>query len=253
MGQRRYTEDEVTTIFERAAEARPEGRRRLASGQEGLTLSDLQEIGREVGIAPEAVAQAAASLDRSERPARRTFLGFPIGVGRSLELGRRLTEEEWERLVVDLRDTFDARGRVQIDGNFRQWTNGNLQALLEPTPGGQRLRLRTYRENSRMLMLAGLGLGGLGTAAAIARFLTAGLDPAVLARVSPLLMIGLGLLGLGAIRLPGWARLRGRQMDGVLSRVAAMVSGRPRDLPPGEDPEGDEVPAPGEGPALDRT
>ncbi|MDP2480961.1 MAG: hypothetical protein Q8W51_09695 [Candidatus Palauibacterales bacterium] len=243
MSERRYTEDEVTTIFERAAEARPEGRRRLASG-EGLTLADLQEIGREVGIAPEAVAHAAASLDRSERPARRTFLGFPIGVGRSLELGRRLTEEEWERLVVDLRDTFDARGRVRVDGNFRQWTNGNLQALLEPTPEGQRLRLRTYRENSRVFMMGGLGLLGLGTVAAIARFLTAGLDPAVLARVSPLLLIGLGLVGLGAIRLPSWARRRGRQMEGVLSRVAAMVSAKPAELP-GDGATGADASTPG--------
>jgi hypothetical protein len=239
MSERRYTEDEVTAIFERATEARPEGRRRLASA-EGMTLADLQEIGREVGIEPEAVARAAASLDRSERPARRTFLGFPIGVGRSLELERRLTEEEWERLVVDLRDTFDARGRVQIDGTFRQWTNGNLQALLEPTPEGQRLRLRTYRESSRMWMTAGLGMLGLGVAATFARLLSRGLDPSALGGLGSLFVIGLGLLGLGAVQLPSWARLRGRQMEGVLSRVAGMVSAKPVELAPGEPSAPDE-------------
>lgn len=239
MTERRYTEEEVTTIFERAAEARPEGGRRPASG-EGLTLSDLQEIGREVGIDPEAVARAATSLGPSERPARRTFLGLPIGVGRSLDLGRRLTEEEWERLVVDLRETFDARGSVRVDGSFRQWTNGNLQALLEPTGSGQRLRLRTYRESSRMWMTAGLGMLGLGIAATLARLLSGPLDGGAFGGLSSLFVIGLGLLGLGAIQLPSWARLRGRQMEGILSRVAAMAAARPEELPPGrsEDPDG---------------
>lgn len=239
MTERRYTEDEVTTIFERAAEARPEGRRRLASGEDGLTLAELQQIGREVGIAPDAVAHAAASLDHSDHPARRSFLGFPIGVGRSLELDRRLTEEEWERLVVDLRDTFDARGRVRVDGNFRQWTNGNLQALLEPTPDGQRLRLRTYRESSRMWMTAGLGMLGLGVAATFARLLSRGLDPGALGGLGSLFVIGVGLLALGAVQLPNWARLRGRQMEGVLSRVAATVSAKPAELEPGDPADTD--------------
>ena len=33
-----------------------------------------------------------------------------------------LPQEEWERLVVDLRETFDARGHVTSQGTLRQWT-----------------------------------------------------------------------------------------------------------------------------------
>ena len=36
-----------------------------------------------------------------------------------------------------------ARGHLSEEGPFRQWTNGNLQALLEPTESGQQLRLKT--------------------------------------------------------------------------------------------------------------
>jgi hypothetical protein len=227
MTERRYTEQEVAEIFERAAEARPVGSHQVAPA-EGLSLADLQQIGREVGIAPEAVAQAARSLERAERPARRTFLGFPIGVGRSIDLGRRLTDEEWDRLVVDLRETFDARGRVRVDGSFRQWTNGNLQALLEPTPTGQRLRLRTVKENSQMFMAGGLGMLGLGAAALIGHLLTGHGD---VGGLGTLFVIGLGLFGVGAIQLPGWARVRASQMEGVVSRLASMVASKPPELP----------------------
>lgn len=132
MTERRYSEAEVTAIFERAAEAQQSARRQLPAG-EGMSLAQLQDIGREVGIPSELVDQAARSLEREGQPASRKFLGLPIGVGRTIELGRKLTDEEWERLVVDLRETFDAKGRVRYDGPFREWTNGNLQALLEPT------------------------------------------------------------------------------------------------------------------------
>ena len=61
--ERRYTEDEVDRILDRATEpdlARGAG----AGGSMGLTLRELHEIGREVGIPEEVITQAASSLDR---------------------------------------------------------------------------------------------------------------------------------------------------------------------------------------------
>jgi hypothetical protein len=229
MTERRYSEEEVTAIFERAAEAQQTTRRQVASG-EGMTLADLQEIGREVGIPPESIANAARSLDHSSSAAARKFLGLPIGVGRMIDLERRLSEEEWERLVVDLRETFDARGRVRSEGAFREWTNGNLQALLEPTATGQRLRLRTVKGSSRSLMVGGLGVLGIAAASLVATALGGGLgDAGSLGSVGTLAVTGLGMFGFGALRLPAWARLRRQQMDGVAARLTQTVTTQ---LPP---------------------
>lgn len=60
MAERRYTDEEIPKIFERATEAQQSTRRLPASG-EGMTLADLQEIGRDVGIPPALVADAARS------------------------------------------------------------------------------------------------------------------------------------------------------------------------------------------------
>src|SRR5262249_60016969 len=122
---RRYNDKEIAAIFRAASEAasREEPSHDVVPADEGLTLTDLQAIGREVGIAPDAVAQAARALDTRVGTGARTLLGLRIGVSRTVNLNRRLTDEEWERLVVQLRDVFNARGRTRADGSLRQWTN----------------------------------------------------------------------------------------------------------------------------------
>lgn len=219
MTERRFNEVEVAAIFERATEAQQTGQRQLPSG-DGLTLAELQEIGREVGISPELLGQAANAIDRVGRPTSRNFLGLTIGVGRTVELDRRLSDDEWERLVVDLRETFDARGMVRQDGSLRQWTNGNLQALLEPTATGHRVRLRTVKGDARSLMIGGLGMLGVAAAALIAAVLQNGVgDPGMLSSLGLLASMGVGMFGIGALRLPRWARLRQRQMEEVAERL----------------------------------
>lgn len=142
MTDRRYTDEEVAAIFRTAAEE-PQSPPVHVPRSEGLTLADLQEIGREVGIPPDVVAHAAQSLDVRGRAASRTLLGLPIGVERAVELNRWLTDQEWEHLVVELREVFNAKGTVRAYGSFREWTNGNLQALLEPRRRGRQMEAIT--------------------------------------------------------------------------------------------------------------
>src|SRR3954464_8777429 len=138
MSDRRYSDEEVSRIFERAAEAQQQTRKQLTSGEspDGMTLAQLQEIGKEVGIAPELIAQAAKSVALPIGEKSRKFLGLPIGVGRTRDLERKLTDDEWDRLVVDLRETFDAKGTIRHEGSFRQWPTGRLQDVWRPTPTG---------------------------------------------------------------------------------------------------------------------
>lgn len=227
MTERRFNEAEVAAIFERAAEAQHTSQRQLPTG-DGMTLTQLQEIGREVGISPEQLAQAARAIELAGRPTSRHFLGFPIGVGLTVDLNRKLSDEEWERFVVDLRETFDARGTLRHDGAFRQWANGNLQALLEPTATGHRIRLRTIKGDARGLIVGGLGMFGFAAAAAITAAARGGVnDFGMLAALGTLAIMGAGMLGIGGFRLPGWARLRRRQMEEVVARVVDVASSQP--------------------------
>jgi hypothetical protein len=221
MTERRYSEEEVAAIFDRAAKAQVVSRPQLSAG-EGMTLAGLQEIGREVGIPPELVAQAARSLDLAGSETTRRLLGMPIGVGKTIGLDRRLSDAEWDRLVVDLRETFDATGWVKQDGAFRQWTNSNLKVLVEPAPTGQRVRFQTYNGTAAGLIGGGLAMLGVCAAMAIALAASGRLgEPRPLSGLAFMAILSLGAFAWGAIRLPSWAQLRRRQMDELAERLAS--------------------------------
>ena len=221
MTNRRYNDEEIAAIFQQAAEGpEPQGTSIQSAGGEGMTLAELQDIGREVGIAPEAIDRAAKSLDLRPRAGTRKFLGFPVGVERTIDLGRRLTEDEWERLVVQLREVFGARGTVSSNGSFRQWTNGNLQALLEPTRNGQRLRLRTTKGSFPTSMVAGGMMLFAGIFTAISTGLAGHFAGAAAIDAALFTAVGTGIAASAAVRLPSWARLRGRQMDAITTQLA---------------------------------
>jgi len=224
MSERRYTDEEVAAIFKQAAETDSAVSPLPAEGN-GTTLAALQEIGREVGLSPAAIAHAAQSLERAGKPAGRTFMGFPIGVGRTVEFDRPLTDIEWESLVGDLRETFGARGRVQYDGPFRQWTNGNLQALVEPLPGGHRLRLQTMNGASRRMMSAGLLVTGLSGGVWIGLTLAGTIgNPGSIAGIGFTAAAGIVMFAIGSLRLPGWARKRRAQIEAVIARLTDMAA-----------------------------
>ena len=220
MTERRYDDQEVAAIFRAAAEG--EGSQTpdpQPAHDDGLSLTDLRLIARDVGLSESAVERAAASLDLRVARSDRSFLGLPIGVSRSVDLGRRLTDDEWERLVVRFREVFRARGRMRSEGSLRQWTNGNLQVLLEPTATGQRVRFATLHGAARSSITIGLGLLGIAAATAIGAIGAGGLAHAA----GSLIFFGgtgLGMLVNGAVRLPRWARVRRQQMDELAAEIA---------------------------------
>src|SRR3982750_2302596 len=92
--ERRYGEDEIAEIFQAAANPRGPGHALSSAG--GVSLQELQAIGGEAGIAPERIADAAAALDlRRGAAPRRTHLGMPVSVGRTVDLPRAPPAREW--------------------------------------------------------------------------------------------------------------------------------------------------------------
>jgi hypothetical protein len=130
--------------------------------------------------------------------------------------------------VVDLRETFNARGTTRQEGSFRQWTNGNLQVLVEPIANGHRIRLSTVKANARAWMRGGLvTLGGAAVTAITAVIGVAGHFNLNLA--FEIAVIGAGQFAIGAILLPGWARLRRKQMEEISGRLTLAL---PQSTPP---------------------
>lgn len=121
--ERRYSKEEVQTIFERAAELQ---RDRGTSDASDLTLDDLQSIGEESGLDPSLIARAASTLDRA--PASPESLSLPerfYGVSGSVRDERVLPgsfdDATWADVVHTLRAVFDTDGEVARIGPIREW------------------------------------------------------------------------------------------------------------------------------------
>src|SRR4051812_7221836 len=102
MSERRFSDAEVAQIIERATTRQEAGIQTIPPRSDGLTLAELQEIGREVGLDPVNIAVAARTLDEAPAITRPGPLGMPMRVERVIPLRRQVSDAEWERMVVDL-------------------------------------------------------------------------------------------------------------------------------------------------------
>lgn len=233
---RRYNEQEIARIFEDAASAQRAAQDH-PSARDGLTLDELQAIGTEVGISPEFVRQAASDLD-AHIPATvpEKFFGIPASASHTVEIPGAFTDDDWDRLVVDLRQTFQARGEISFDGALREWRNGNLFASVEPTESGARLRLGSRKVETRYSIAAGIGWFVFMMLVALLKFSQNDftIDPKILFTIV-LSLGGLGLSGYSAAWLRDWARKRTSQMEAIAQRVLeAKGAGRPASADPEE-------------------
>lgn len=224
MTERRYREEEVRRIFglatQKAAETSP------SSPANGLTLAEMQNIGLEVGLHPDAVARAAALYEERTPQLVRKSMGVPVEVGRTVALERALTDHEWDQLVAELRHTFQAKGKSTMQGGLREWRNGNLHASIEPTESGYRLRMGTVKGDA-----AGMNaLGASGIVASVVTLVSLALsqdlaaDPDVLLGPVMFATAGIGVLISNWVRLPRWAQRRAQQMNHIAARIRSIMA-----------------------------
>lgn len=221
MTERRFSDDEVAQIFERATSGHALQATRAA---EGMTLAELQSIGKEVGIPAEQITRAALSLSSSEAKSTQRFLGMTTGVGHIVHLDRKLTDEEWERFIVEVREIFNARGTMTSQGSLKQWSNGNLQVLLEPTDAGHRVRFKTVKGNAPVTFGVGLVMSTVAVIGEMTAVLTGvAHDVGLVASFGVLGAIGIGAAVTTALRLPRWVSARKAQMEELGARASAMA------------------------------
>lgn len=122
---RRYTDDEVHSIFERAAAKQEEAQRAESASRAGLTLQELQEIGSEAGIDPSHIALAASEVSvrgADTSAEQQQLFGIPTRIGDSRRIEGHIGDEEWEQIVHELRNIFGRDGIAGELGRSREWT-----------------------------------------------------------------------------------------------------------------------------------
>lgn len=209
MTEPRFTEQDAQQILRLAAE------RSVVRAGGGFTLRELQEIGQEVGLSPEAIAGAALELSAGAGEGRLEVAGLPVGVTRVVLRATPLRERDWERLVARLQVLVDAKGKEKRTGDLRTWRHGDLRVIAEPVGTGERITFAARKGSAGAL--AWPGLLWLFACGMLASVLAVFGDPS--RRVLAALVTGVAgaLVGVGLEwwRLRRWAAERQRQLAAV--------------------------------------
>lgn len=270
MSERRYSDDEIRAIFDAAARSDAArdtdslgGSSADAAGDgasapsppSGMSLEELQDIGREVGLSDAAIAAAARQLDTVGATGSQVAVQgghgvegaygsgaqgtggalagassggalarldatrrLPLTVAAATPLAGPLSDAQWDELVGRLRATFNATGTVQQTGGLRTWRNGNLQAHVEPVGDGWQLRLftRSGQYSQGGMIGSWAGIGG-------------GLLALIGQPEGGIFMAGAGLAALmwSVVGSRGWARRRTAQFDALTAWARGLGASSP--------------------------
>lgn len=118
MAERRFNEQQIGEILRRAGEIQVD----ISPDAEahGVTLAELQKIASEIGIEPHVLERAAQEVESgtpvgkdAERPNFRMFDHTVDG---------ELTDEQWDEVVMLLRQSTGLPGTSTLQGNMREWS-----------------------------------------------------------------------------------------------------------------------------------
>lgn len=143
-----YGEKEIGPILSRAFKLQQEQQTNVSAGAgvaHGLSLSELQQIAAEFGVAPEYVRQAAATLTQGELPVQPFHIwGGPMAVYAERIVEGEMAEEKWQAIVSELRKAFGGIGRAAKVGTAWEWTGkrrSGSNTFCSLVPRGNQIRL----------------------------------------------------------------------------------------------------------------
>jgi hypothetical protein len=178
---RRYTDEEVALILRKAAQfdagsAAPEA-------GDGLSLAEIERIAREVGIAPDMVARAAALLGTDAPSMAAKIFGGPANFRAEHEASGEIPRERYGDVVEVIRRVLDRPGRTSEVLGSLEWKSvgetTQVTVVVRPTAGRTRVQVLADRGGSAVLayLAPGFGaiLGGLITGATFEPGLAGGL------------------------------------------------------------------------------
>jgi hypothetical protein len=235
---RKYSEEEIAAIFEQASRDQEHANQRT-NDSEGLSLEELQEIGRQTGIDPALISKAAALVGDVGAsplpPPPSTILGIQTSASRIVDLNGHLSDDDWGRLVIEMREIFNAHGKTENQGAFRSWRNGNLRITVEPTDEGDRLRMSTKKGNAPGIVF---GIAAAMTMVVGTLLLTMIFDssPGSFLSVRFLILLAIaGGLGINLMQLPRWVTERQTQMDALGVMASELVKKAQKRKLPGKE------------------
>lgn len=168
MDNRRFNRDEISRILKRAAEL--EHKNNVDDDSEGLTLEELQQVSREVGLHPKYIEDALNELQHAPRTVIPNLVGGPFTYQRWDTAGGTLAGDEWEEVVAEIRRIHGGIGKTGTLGHTFEWEQrkqevGYIQIALSPKDDHTKIRIQAnynYYAGMVYMMSGVLGLALTG-------------------------------------------------------------------------------------------
>lgn len=238
---RRYTDDEVRHLLERATEyqlAQP-----ASSEVAGLTLAELEAVAREAGIDVEALRRAATELETTggagpgdavvragggDRAA--ALAGAPLSVVLERTLPVEVSREVLEALVPVVQAAAEAPGSPTVGGHTLTWRARHpsnlreLHVVVASLGGATRIRIEE-RYGALAGTVFGSGVGGVGAGVGFGVGMGVGvaIGSALMMIAFPLALLGGTYLGSRAL-FGGIVRGRRAELEGLLATLTDEIS-----------------------------
>jgi len=222
--ERRYNEDEVALILRNAVDAGTEDVPAAAS--KGLSLSELKEIGAEVGIDAARLEAAATALDRRDVAQTGTVLRIPATMQLERVVGVRLEKDQLPRLLDVIRQELARQGIVEeVLGGFEWKARGGMGGrYVSIRPEGEQTRIRVLGNFRDSVMAMTLGVGPIAAAGT-------GALAAALGAATPLLILPIAIAGAAAVSLGPLRYMLNRErhsLDRVLDSLEQQLLESPQ-------------------------
>ena len=158
---RRYSDREMALILKRAAELQEQGPS-TGTREQSHTLSELEQIGSEVGIDPRYVVEAASAVDAEPTTKRAPVLGAPTTYRISRFVEGEVPEAEFGELLDAIRQVTGRHGEVSRVLGSLEWKasgpRGETYVSITPRQGKTAMRI-----GGQYGIGAGLAYGVVGT------------------------------------------------------------------------------------------
>lgn len=197
--ERTYSDNDVALILRRAMEMQKDSTVR----GEGLSLRELRDIAREIGVDPDLVTEAASQLRVAGSGAFARLFGGSVRHDIRLVHDAALSPDQLQDLAMAIRSAMEHQGRAQEVMGALEWTTvGEVSqvAVTARTRAG-RTSVHVIADRAGSALVTTVGSVALG--AFVAAITGAILEPGVLGGVA---LMGAGLVGGAAMARAIWQR-----------------------------------------------
>lgn len=223
-----YTEKEIGALIKRATEIQENAHE---SFPQGLSLQEIEDIAREIGIDPKHIRSAASELEHQmAKEQQSNFLGAPFLIEQKRAIRGEISAEEWEELVRQIRRMTGSAGRTTQDGQTRQWHRSvkDMSTTLEEThlqvdsqDNRSTIEIRKhFKGGAYITYLMGLVISGT-----LAGIFLDGNGYTDLVNTGVVLTSMSGGFAAARLAIISWTGRQRRKMHGLMNRIQDQVEG----------------------------